>query len=628
MYANSNNIYGLTYNSLELTLSSSSFAEMSPGHNVSGYVSGNFYVGTAEPTLQTVSYYFGQPGLNPLPGYQDGTFSVTNTTPLIVGSVGTPMLIAGYAKQAVLNGYSNVFAYLGQYFTNAFVLTNGDVTTNSAGILSEYGNFFPTVPGQVALFTKPDPDQTNIQGACVVDIIRLSLDVNHDGIMNETFTGPDNTSFGNPYMFWVNNDYDRWTDSDLDGYVEDDVASNSPFASCYGVAAVNDSQYFGTYGNRLIPCCRDLEDFARLWVSGVSNTLSMVPSGSTVNLSWAGEGNSPTIDLFQAADSNGGIGYLTNLTTASNQINTNLCQYIGRLGPGSNLVLNSSVYSNGWAGNYYIWCGVAPGQDQLNLTISNAVGSVLAQSSQGIQIQDIKQMYERWTVGDEDTNTFGILEPITPATTAELASDNFSPGMPQTQFAYDYDARTDTNLDYILFVHGYNMASWEKDRYAETAYKRLYWQGYQGRFAEFRWPTYDNFAFYDLSEAEAWPSAVGLENLLTSLNGKYPGNVYVLAHSMGNVVAGEALRLAGTTNVVNTYVASQAAISARAYNNTVPADITNYSYFVVKTPDSEGHYYTNGAPPYFNGISAANNFVDFYNNVDWALDKWIVDQAQ
>jgi hypothetical protein len=47
----------------------------------------------------------------------------------------------------------------------------------------------------------------------------------------------------------------------------------------------------------------------------------------------------------------------------------------------------------------------------------------------------------------------------------------------------------------------------------------------------------------------------------------------------------------------------------------------------VKTPDSEGHYYTNGAPPYFNGISGAFNFVDFYNHVDWALDKWIIDQS-
>lgn len=92
---------------------------------------------------------------------------------------------------------------------------------------------------------------------------------------------------------------------------------------------------------------------------------------------------------------------------------------------------------------------------------------------------------------------------------------------------------------------------------------------------------------------------------------------------MGNVVVGEALRLAGANLIVNTYVASQAAVSARSYDNTVPADI---SIFLV-TPDSEGHYYTNGAPPYFSGISGAGNFVDFYNPQDWALGKWVSDQA-
>jgi hypothetical protein len=189
--SNYDNLYGLPYTSLDVVIGNG-FATVSPGHNISGYnfglAAGSFYAGTAQPQLQTIGYYFGQPGAgdwgggDPLPGYEDGSFAVTNTTPLIIGSVGTPMLIAGYAKQAVLNGYNNVFAYLGQYFTNAFVMSNGVVTTNSAGILSEYGEFFPIVPGQVALLTKPDPDQTNIQGTCVVDVIRLSLDVKTSGL--------------------------------------------------------------------------------------------------------------------------------------------------------------------------------------------------------------------------------------------------------------------------------------------------------------------------------------------------------------------------------------------------------------------------------------------------------------
>jgi hypothetical protein len=132
----------------------------------------------------------------------------------------------------------------------------------------------------------------------------------------------------------------------------------------------------------------------------------------------------------------------------------------------------------------------------------------------------------------------------------------------------------------------------------------------------------------------AWESGQPLETFLAGLNNKYPSNVYVMAHSMGNVVVGEALRLAtqeGAGEIVNTYVASQAAVSARAYDNTIPADATNlYALegYAVKTPDTEGHYYTNGAPPYFNGIGGAAFFVDYYNQVDWALNLWVGDQGQ
>ncbi|MGD0814627.1 MAG: hypothetical protein ABSA83_13555 [Verrucomicrobiota bacterium] len=616
------NVYGLSCDSLVLTLTNGFQTMLSPGGYISGWNRGSFYPAAAEPVLQTVGYYFGRPftdpmnyyaANDPLPGLE--SFNVTNTTPLMIGSVGNPMLIAGYAKQAVLNGSPNVFAYLGQYFTNAFLMSNGVVTTNPAGILSEYGEFFPTVPGQVALLTMPDPDQNYMQGTCVVDIIRLSLDVNHDGIMNETYTGPDNGS----YTLWANNDYDRYT-----GGGEDDLQTASQPDYNYTIG-----------GYRAIPCPRDLEDYARLWVSGVSNTLSRLPTGSTVTLSWAPvnydsngnptEAGSPTIDLFQAADPDGGIGYLTNLATATNQLNNTRCQYVGRLGPGSNIVLNSSSYSNGWAGDHYIWCGVFQGSGTLTLTISDGSGNLLAQSSQSIQIQDIKQMYERWTVGDSPDTAPGA-----PMSSAVPAEDNFSPGYPAQYFTYSYDPDYDTNDAYIVCVHGWNKLTWQKDRDAETMYKRLYWQGYQGRFGEFRWPcnllnlntlllALPNF---DLGEWTAWQCGQPFETFLAGLNSKYPGNVYVLAHSMGNVVTGEALRLAGTSNIVNTYVATQAAISAHDYDNTIAQDVP----YRPATPDSEGHYYTNGAPPYFNSIGGASHFVDYYNYNDSVLSWWITDQ--
>ena len=184
--------------------------------------------------------------------------------------------------------------------------------------------------------------------------------------------------------------------------------------------------------------------------------------------------------------------------------------------------------------------------------------------------------------------------------------------------------RDTASTPYILLVHGYNMAIWEKDRYAETAFKRLYWQGYQGRFGEFRWPTAEHAVQFGSSELQAWESAQGLLNKLTGLNIQYPGQVYLAAHSLGNIVAGEALRLAGVNQIVNTYVAMQGAVSAHAYDpNTTPYILTED----WGAPDRYAQYYTNGAPCYFNASAGAGTYVNFFNVNDWALtNAWLLFQ--
>ncbi len=180
-----------------------------------------------------------------------------------------------------------------------------------------------------------------------------------------------------------------------------------------------------------------------------------------------------------------------------------------------------------------------------------------------------------------------------------------------------------------------------RDRFAESAFKRLYWQGYQGRFGLFRWPT--DYGFYGLgsiitnlvekdnydnSERQAWRSGQGLVNKLDDLNAEYPGRVYLLAHSMGNIVAGEALRLSGSTRVVNTYAASQAAISAHVYDTNVPTYSFSISVFGIpysfgpKVPNIYGNWFAG------NNGGGAGSIVNFYNTNDYALAQthWQLDQ--
>ncbi len=186
--------------------------------------------------------------------------------------------------------------------------------------------------------------------------------------------------------------------------------------------------------------------------------------------------------------------------------------------------------------------------------------------------------------------------------------------------------------EYFLFVHGWNMEENEKKRWAETLFKRLWWQGYQGGMGLFDWPTLEwklpvgfinDLRNFSDSDYIAWQSSESLKSLLTNLKteGKKLG---VLAHSQGNVVVGEALRKYTGPNI-DTYIASQAALPANAYTNTGLQPAPEWFSIVempLQTPDLFGHFDTGNefSEPYLRGnISKVLNIYNYYNEYDWAL---------
>jgi hypothetical protein len=522
---------------------------------------------------------------------------------------------------AITNGYSGKFAYLEQYWDKAYKTdTNGVATTNQTGLLSPYGEFFATEPGPAALVTLPDID-TGQRGTGIVSVIKLQLDVNHDGVMDLSFGGPDNTSQDRPFVFWINNDCDRgftWADGHVD---PDDDVTRDARGNFYDYEKVPDSEYRNGFPvSRRIPSLRDLEDFARLWICGVTtNLLPSLPADTVVALSWGDKGNpiasNPTIDLFRMADTNGFIApygsyaYLTNVTSA--MLQTNELLYVARLGPGDSM--EGSV-TNFLGLQRLIWCGVKTGAGKLTLTFRQG-SNTIAETSAYIELKDIKDMYERWSVGD-NPNVPPITAPYHPAD-----------GLPTNSPPFKYAPAADTNTPYMLLVHDYDLPTWKKDAYAETAFKRLYWQGYQGRFGLFRWPGVTNTARpLDDSEFNAWRSSAGLLNLLTSLNAQYPGKVYLMAHGYGAIAAGEALHLAGTNNVVNTYIAMQGAIPSGAYSPSAPVRVVNTNLDDF-TPDRYFNYYSAGAPCYFSGVGGAGTYINYFNTNDVLLtNSWRIEQ--
>ncbi len=185
------------------------------------------------------------------------------------------------------------------------------------------------------------------------------------------------------------------------------------------------------------------------------------------------------------------------------------------------------------------------------------------------------------------------------------------------------DPNADTRT--IVFVHGWRVTYDEYLTDADTTFKRLWQSGYKGRFYSFRWPTYhgDNNgadpldlykpggATYNPSEYRAWLSGPALADFVNQLPN--PSARYLIAHSMGNVVAGSALR---SGMALTRYAMCHSAMAAMAYDSRIVDD--NY-----QTPDTDmdgGTRQAFGLGDKLNPLST--DIVNFALPADSALGQW------
>jgi hypothetical protein len=261
-----------------------------------------------------------------------------------------------------------------------------------------------------------------------------------------------------------------------------------------------------------------------------------------------------------------------------------------------------------------------------------------------LEIKDVKDMYERWTVGD-------VTQPNT-ILSSPLDYQVWPTDTPVQKFGISGSPMTaptrDEEKDYILLVHGWNASPFSKGYVGDTAFKRLFWQGFKGRFGLFRWPTFyfevaPPIHHFDASEHRAWASSLGLLSLINQFNaGPFAGRVRIIAHSMGNIVVSEALRRSQSGQMVRTYIASQAAISAHCFDATTtamtfrrgngPTTPDVYAYYWQDGVTSQPHQWQGeGRPSYMHSnylLGKAIRYFNYYNARDEALDwpLWQFDQ--
>lgn len=446
--------------------------------------------------------------------------------------------------------------------------------------------------------------------------IDLAIDANRDGIIVQGETG----SPSKPFQFWTNEDDDERvmrTLTSLSTYTEneqdDREVTNDASKDC---------------NNAVIDGERDLEDLARLWICTKGLNEPFRNGSLRLALKWTDiSTGSPAIRVFKAAENDGGDAYLFTPPIASVQVDQTAAtgahgMAVGGLIEGINPVpLAAALFANlseSQPKTHLLFEGARAGKGQLKLVILDQNDQPISESSGvWIELKEPQEFVERYSCGDQSIGDVGALTHYTPSTTF---------GAPTTE----------AEKDYVLYVHGYNMEDWEKQRWIETTFKRLYWLGYSGRVGGFSWPCafglVDQIRF-DKSEERAWQAGVRLqEHLLTLKNAGY--RVHVVAHSQGNVVIGEALRLwraaGNAAALVNTYIASQAAVAAHSYNATAPLmpeyeQTTPNVYAVYWQPGDSArfpHTWPATNPPYFADSvmqTTVGRWVNFYNPQDYAL---------
>jgi pimeloyl-ACP methyl ester carboxylesterase len=200
--------------------------------------------------------------------------------------------------------------------------------------------------------------------------------------------------------------------------------------------------------------------------------------------------------------------------------------------------------------------------------------------------------------------------------------------------------------DYFLFVHGWRMQEYERVAYAENSYKRMYWAGYKGQFGMFDWPTQytddpvNDPGNFDRSEYVAWSSSDGLANAVSQIRDKMSsdGKLTMLAHSMGAIVASEALTKL-SPGMVNNTILSQGAVSDHYFDASYPETIYNDAYGATavsrrtnaQTPVYYWGFHVPGIGaatfPRFSYIGEKTRLVNFFNPDDYALMAWRIDQG-
>jgi len=466
----------------------------------------------------------------------------------------------------------------------------------------------------------------NDQGAYEEDIVLATLvsldiavDANRDGAIEFAHIpgaegAKDETVKTKPFRFWVNDD------NDGSRATEGEVIGSS----------------FQDHRDGYIMNKRDLEDFTRLhiYIGGLQD--SIAAGQIKVGMKWKNAADSPAVKVYLSADPKGSDSFLKNETAAGAQGLDSSGVYsesYGHIKSATATVLDQELwqgFSSASSNKCLLFEGSGEGKGQLVLTLHKADGTEIGEGpGVWLDILIIKKMYQRGKVSPTDIAAPQKQLSERSVFTGPVSVENYDNGQP-------FSADPIEEKKAIIFVHGWSMDSQYSINFSETMFKRLWHQGFNGRFSMFRWDpivvkTVANIEAsngeYNRSEHRAWVYGAALKSFAGSL--KNEGfDVSLVGHSMGNIVCGSAMR-EGLS--VENYLLMEAAVPAGCFDESGGRNIGGINGFkafwdqeaLEPTPDyyqAPGGKMTKGYRGFLKNIgNNAERLVNFHNSDDFAL---------
>jgi hypothetical protein len=451
--------------------------------------------------------------------------------------------------------------------------------------------------------------------------LEIAVDANRDGNIMFASDNPfneeeDSTTQDKPYRFWVN--------SDMDTQAQADAKEGNGDESVNGADPANED--WDATRNSVIDSTRDLEDFQRLHLS-IGGLRDGISNGTIkIGFKWKSVTQTPAVKIYRAADPEGALDYLSDMEAAQAQLADNYKTAIATVQGTEIALVPANVFEDLSDTNVKVpllFEGAGVGKGQLVAVILKSDGATVLGEGLGVwlNLKKVTDMYQEsratpWVITDPQTH----YEEQPPAVETEAGA--LSPG--------SFDAPPDEQHKVVLWVHGWNVSEKRYQQQTQAMFKRLWWQGFKGRFVALRWNSvvqdvdqwselegiYDalklffqtapNALAYNQIEYKAFKYGAALNDCI---NNRLPTgySVHLAAHSMGAILTSQAVH-AG--NGASACVIMNAAAGAQMFDN----NLADEAGFPVGRPYNVPEL---GYKGYFasNGLAAVN----FFNPLDNAV---------